>query len=374
MKALIIGGGIGGLTTGIALEKAGIVTEVFEANSSIQPVGAGIWMAPNAMQVFDRLGFAEEVVKMGMPLDRVEITDQNLETIQRMDQQRIKNEFGFSVTSIARFRLRNVLLWNYEGALHLKKRLVGLNQFPDGVEAIFSDGSTAEGDILIGADGIHSNVREEVIPGSETRYSGQTCWRGIADLSLDGDLSQSCIEAWGRDCRFGFSVISEDEVYWFAVAKAPQGECGKAKSQIGGMFKDYASPIPQIISATKESAIIRNDISDLKPIHTWHKERVCLIGDAGHAATPNMGQGGAQAVEDAWILSQLLKEGHSPKTTFEKFEHLRMKKVNQVVRTSWQIGKIAHIPFGKSLRNMLMRHSSADKMHERLQEVYSIEY
>jgi len=374
MKILIIGGGIGGLTTAIALEQAGFETAVFEATATIKTDGAGIWMAPNAMQVFDRLGFAGQVIERGMPLEHMELTDQNLQSIQRMDQEWIKKKFGFSVTSIARYRLRDVLLENYNSELYLQKRCVDIKQNSTSVEATFFDASSVQGDILIGADGIHSNVRDAVLPNATTRYSGQTCWRGIAQLSLKDDLSRASIEAWGSKYRIGFSVISEHEVYWFAVAKAPQGERGKAKSNIADKFRNFASPIPDIIAATPKSAIIRNDISDLKPIDTWHKGRVCLIGDAAHATTPNMGQGGGQAVEDAWVLSKLLKEGYSPQKAFEKFENLRMSKVNSVVRNSWRIGKLAHIPFGKTLRNMLLRKSSEDRLHERLNNVYSLNY
>ncbi|MGM0588588.1 MAG: FAD-dependent monooxygenase [Bacteroidota bacterium] len=374
MKALIIGGGIGGLTTGIALEQIGVETEIYEASLSIQPVGAGIWMAPNAMQVFDRLGFADQVMAQGMPLDRIEITDQYLETIQRMDQLRIKQEFGFTVTSIARHRLLDVLLNSYPGTVHLDKRLESYDQEADEVYAHFADGSSAHGDLLIGADGIHSTVRDQLTEDSATRYSGQTCWRGIAEISLSDQLAQSCIEAWGHAYRLGFSVISEREVYWFAVAKATQGEQGKDKSELTTMFNDYAAPIPEIIAATPATSIIRNDISDLKPISTWHKNRVCMIGDAAHAATPNLGQGGAQAVEDAWVLSQLMSSGLSPQSTFQQFEQARREKVQHVVRTSWLIGKIAHLPFGKSLRNLLMRYSSDQKTHEQLQEIYAIDY
>jgi 2-polyprenyl-6-methoxyphenol hydroxylase-like FAD-dependent oxidoreductase len=112
MKAVIIGGGIGGLTTAIALERIGIETEVFEANFSRQTAGAGIWMAPNAMQVFDRLGFAQEVIKQGIPLEKVEITDNQFRTIQELPQHLTLNHFGFTVTSILRSRLRSILLKN----------------------------------------------------------------------------------------------------------------------------------------------------------------------------------------------------------------------------------------------------------------------
>ena len=358
MKALLIGGGIGGLTTAIALEKAGIDTSVYEAAPEIRAVGAGIWMATNAMQVFDRLGLASDVVAAGLPLERICISDNRLRIIQNTEMQMIRDQFGYSITSIARSRLQEVLLKNYGKTINLAKHCTRFEQNGYGVTAYFNDGSSAQGDILIGADGIHSAVRQQMYPDARLRYSGQTCWRGIASIQLDAPLDKACLEAWGKTARLGFSVLSSSEVYWFAVQKAPRGEKDPPtgiKQKLQERYAGFNQPIPDIIAATPEEKIIRNDIIDLNPIKKWHHGRVCLIGDAAHAMTPNMGQGGGQAVEDAWVLSQILKDAKTPEKAFAIFESKRRKKVNQVVSTSWLIGKMAHISFGQGLRNALLR-------------------
>ena len=185
------------------------------------------------------------------------------------------------------------------------------------------------------------------------------------------------LQTWGKQYRFGLSVISEKEVYWFAVAKAAQGgkdDQSVIKEKMRNMFAEFSAPIPSIIEATPSDRIIRNDISDLAPIRTWHKGRICLIGDAAHATTPNMGQGGGQAVEDAWFLSKILKQEKNHQLAFEKFQQKRQKKVNQVVKTSWQIGKIAHIPFGQNLRNFLLRRTPKFLAEKRMLDLYSIDY
>lgn len=377
MKAIIIGGGIGGLTTAIALEKIGIETTVFESRFSKHTTGAGIWMAPNAMQVFDRLGFAQEVIQEGTALEKVEIADHQFHTIQEVPQQLTLEHFGFTVTSILRARLRSILLKNYGKDLALGKHLHKIHQHDNSVQAVFGDQTRAVGDFLIGADGIHSMARHHVFPNSQLRYAGQTCWRGIANISLAPPYDKSCVETWGKKYRFGLSVISDTEVYWFAVAKAPLGETDKVadrKQKITDMFADFSQPIPSIIAATPENKIIRNDISDLKPIPTWHKGRVCLVGDAAHATTPNMGQGGGQAVEDAWFLSQILKEEKNIERAFEAFEKKRRKKVNQIVQGSRMIGQIAHISFGRRLRNALMRATPTSLGNKRMLDLYGIDY
>jgi 2-polyprenyl-6-methoxyphenol hydroxylase-like FAD-dependent oxidoreductase len=377
MKAIIIGAGIGGLTTAVALEQQGIETGVYETSPALQVAGAGIWMATNAMQVFDRLGLATEVLKEGMPLERVEITDRKLRVIQQSPQDVYQARYGYAITSILRSRLSEILLKSYAKPVHFGKRFQRLEETEEQVQVWFEDGSTAAGDLLIGADGIFSKVREYIAPDAQLRYSGQTCWRGIADISLQTPYTKACVEAWGPDCRLGFSVISGTEVYWFLVAKAPLGEEDPPrglKKKLQQMVADFREPVPAILTATPEARIIRNDISDLKRLPRWHRDRVCLIGDAAHATTPNMGQGGGQAVEDAWILSRLLSTESDLSRALTLFEAKRRSKVDQVVNTSWLIGKMAHIPFGQGLRNFFMRKLPASSSEKMMQELYNIDY
>ncbi len=376
MKTIIIGGGIAGLTTAIALEQVGFETAVYEASPQLGVAGAGIWMATNAMQVFHRLGLAEEVNAQGVSLDRIEVADHKMKSIQATEQLLFVEAFGYSVTSILRSRLRDILVSHYGKQIHCGKKLQKVEADEKGVQAFFEDGTSTTGDILIGADGIHSAVRQQLVPSARIRYAGQTCWRGIAPISLQAPLEKACVETWGKDYRFGLSVISDTEVYWFAVAKAPEGQRdeGNRKAKLTKMYADFGDPIPAIIAATPETSIIRNDISDLKPIPKWYQGRICLIGDAAHATTPNMGQGGGQAVEDAWFLSQILKEESQPELAFKRFQDKRRKKVDQVVRTSWQIGKIAHLPFGQGLRNFLLRKTPKALAEKQMLALYNIDY
>ncbi|MBX2878153.1 MAG: FAD-dependent monooxygenase [Saprospiraceae bacterium] len=377
MKTIIIGGGIAGLTTAIALEQQGIDTHVYEAQSSLGVAGAGIWMATNAMQVFERLGLADDIKQRGMPLDKIEIADYRLKTIQATSQLLFVEAYGFSVTSILRSRLRDTLVEHYGKPVHTAKRLDRVLDNGQSVKAFFTDGSHVSGEILIGADGIHSAVRQELFPKSQIRYSGQTCWRGIADIALEAPYERACVETWGKKYRFGLSVISDKEVYWFAVAKAPRGEKDDRsfiKEKLQSMYAEFSEPIPSILSATPSHRIIRNDITDLLPIRDWHKGRICLIGDAAHATTPNMGQGGGQAVEDAWFLSRVLGEEKDYRLAFQQFQKKRQKKVTQVVKTSWQIGKVAHLSFGQGLRNFLLRNTPKSIAEKRMLDLYSIDY
>ncbi len=376
-KVLIIGGGIAGLSAAIALEQQGVHTEVYEAQAVNKVAGAGIWVATNAMQVFARLGLADSIIENGAPLELVAVADHRLNILQTLEQGYFAERFGYPITSLLRSKLRDQLLRHYGKPVFLDKRLSSVQQDADTVEAYFSDGSSARGDLLLGADGIHSQVRPHVVANSEIRYSGQTCWRGVAQIQLAPPWQKSCVETWGKTGRLGFSVVSDQEVYWFAVMKAPRGErdvLPGIKQKLQTHFADFAAPIPAILAATQEERIIRNDITDLKALSTWHRGRVCLIGDAAHATTPNMGQGGGQAIEDAWFMAQAIGQFAEPGEAFRYFEKKRRPKVQQVVDTSWQIGKMAHITYGRGLRNWILRNTPERMMLKRMEKLYSIDY
>lgn len=228
---------------------------------------------------------------------------------------------------------------------------------------------------MIAADGINSKVRKQLFPKNETRYSGQTCWRGVADLKLESEFENRGMELWGNQIRFGFLKISKDKVYWFAVELDKQDlmdESTLIQEKLLNMFNNFHSIVKKIIASTSSNKIRRNDINDLKLLESWHKDNICLIGDAGHATTPNMGQGGAQAIEDAYYLSHFI-ENYPDKNVFELFYKKRTEKVNSIVKQSWTTGKIAHWKYGKNFRNFLLRNMPKKILEKKILEMYQIE-
>ncbi len=380
MKGLIIGGGIAGLTTAIALQKIDIQTTVYEAVPEIKTVGAGIWMATNAMQVFNRLGFAERIEAHGMPLEKVAITDSNLKVIQDTNMQNIRQKYGHSITAIHRAKLQRILLEKLGiENVQLGKALQSFEETKNSVIAHFKDGSSAEADFLIGADGIHSNVRKQLFPNVKYRYSGQTCWRGVTQFDLPPSYQKATIETWGNQVRLGFSAIGNREVYWFAVQTSPPNvheDRSKWKAHLSNLFKNFAYPIPAILATTPLENIVKTDMYDFKPIPKWHEGRVCLIGDAAHAMTPNMGQGGGQAVEDAYFLMKSFEVNPNADfpSIFAHFQDKRFKKVKKIVNTSQQIGDMAHIKYGRGIRNFMFRLLPQSLAEKQMEAVYSIDY
>ena len=180
---------------------------------------------------------------------------------------------------------------------------------------------------------------------------------------------------WGNQVRFGISKIAKDKAYWFAVATADQhSKENKSlmKENLLEKFSGFHPVISELITATAVTKILKNDINDLKPMQKWYKNNICLIGDAGHATTPNMGQGGAQAIEDAYYLSNLI-EAKPNENVFELFQKRRQKKVNLVVKQSWSTGKMAHWKFGKKTRNFLLQNVPKRIIEKKMIELYQID-
>ena len=376
MKYTIIGAGIGGLTTALAFQQKGIPYQIFEKAPKLNEVGAGIWLAPNALQVLESLGVLEDIKSNGNSIDRITLGKPDLSPLSDNPQDVVKDKFGYSTIAIHRARLQKLLFEKIPTEkIHLGKSFQSFRQLTsEKINITFADHSTTETDFLIGADGINSLVRKQLFPQSQTRYSGQTCWRGIADVELEEAFRHRGMELWGNQIRFGLSKITKGKVYWFAVAlDKPNQKDDKeiVKDKLLNMFADFHPLVKKIITATPVDKMLRNDINDLKPMKNWHQDNICLIGDAGHATTPNMGQGAAQAIEDAYYLSRFIAR-QPDKNVFSLFEQKRRKKVDTIVKESWATGKMAHWKYGKSFRNFLLKNIPKSLMEKKMMEMYEL--
>lgn len=376
MKISIVGGGIAGLSTALALNKLGFSCQVFERAEQLNEVGAGIWMQPNAIKVLDWLGLGALVRENGRLLDQVNITNSQLIPFKKTTQEVVQDEHGNKIVAIHRATLQRILFEALPtDSVKLGCEFNSLEQSESQVKVFVGDREIMT-DLLIGADGINSKVRDSIFSDTSKRFSGQTCWRGISDIRLPDEFQNAGIESWGKKIRFGFSPITENQVYWFAVMNASQNgtdDSKTIKSELKNNYKGFHPLVLNIINQTQADKIIRSDISDLKRLDKWHKDKVVLVGDAAHATTPNMGQGAGQGIEDAYYLANFLAKHIKIVKTLYSFESARREKVDYVVNNSWRFGKMAHSGFGQLVMKAIMKLTPDNVMKQQMNKLYAIQ-
>ncbi len=345
VKVSIIGGGIAGLTTAIALQQKGIQANVYEAASEVRPVGAGLALSSNAMRVYKLLGFMDEVISQGRLMSSFALLDQKGKIITKSDSEAISKKYGLDNFLIHRYALHELLLSKLDpDTVFTNKKATAFSNQKDQVLVDFEDGSSISTDYLIVGDGIHSAIRKQLLPQSTPRYSGYTCWRAVMDNSKLKITQAS--ETWGQKGRFGIAPLANDELYWFACINAPQNDRKMGAMKVLDLldnFKDYHDPIPRILEHTEDHQLIWNDIIDISPIGQFAFDRIVLIGDAAHATTPNLGQGACQAIEDAYVLADEMSKSDKYSKSFRAFEKRRIKRTDFIVNTSWKMGKLAQL-------------------------------
>jgi len=377
MKIAVIGGGITGLTTGLALKKVGFDPEVYERAEQLNEIGAGILLQPNAMKILDWLGLKERLITEGVLIDKMEICNSRLTPIKPLKRAIVSDAEGNQTLAIHRARLQSVLYGELvkKSKVYLGKKYTGHTKEGDMVRIHFKDDSiTAQ--MVLGADGIHSELRKHLFKDTSLRNARQACWRGVCKFNLPGHLKNTGKEAWGKHKRFGFIRISEDEVYWFAVAHESQlaiAEHAGIQQHLVSLFSDFSPLVHGLIKETSNASIHTSLIYDLKRIPDWHTDTICLLGDAAHATTPNMGQGACQGIEDAFAISQFLsKYPHDPQTAFEQFEKSRRKKVDYVVNNSWRFGKFSHQTIGQALMKGVMKITPERVLEHQMHLLYEV--
>jgi len=378
MKITIIGAGIAGLTTAIALNKIGIETRIFEAAPHLKPVGAGLGLAPNAIKAFRKIGIADKIIPLGRQLPYFKILTPTGKIISVNDSLAISAKFGTDNFTIHRAQLHEALLNELDAAsIFLNKRAVALESRKEKIKLTFADNTTYETDFLIVADGINSALRNLVIPAAKVRYAGYTCWRAVIqapDLPLVG-----ATETWGANGRFGLVPLTQNQLYWFACINATPGNQAFQKISVPDLahhFRHYHEPIPDIISRTPPEGLIHNDIYDLAPLPHFAYQNILFIGDAAHATTPNLGQGACQAIEDAVILTNELTQNNKVEEAFVAFEKKRLSRTRYVTQQSRRIGEVAQWrnPVLVALRNTALRLVPTAVQQKQFNQLYNVQF
>jgi 2-polyprenyl-6-methoxyphenol hydroxylase-like FAD-dependent oxidoreductase len=339
---LVAGGGIGGLATAIALRQAGIEVTVFERARDLRDleVGLGIHMWQNAVRALRKLG-VDGVESLGETMERMEWHNARGRFIAAWNVGDLGRKLGAPAVGLVRSRLQAALAARVEdGVVHAQSELVEFEDHGSGVVARFANGREERGDVLVGADGVRSLVRARLHGRRDPKYAGYMIWNATVELPEGLVPPHVFRETWGSGARFGFFPVG-GRTYWFCIAKAPPGGSdppGGRKAALLDRLSGWAEPTAAVIEPTPEEAINRADVVGRDPLEGWGRGRVTLLGDAAHPMTPNLGQGAAQAMEDALALASCLREHSDPAAALRAYEEPRARRTADIMKRAWTIG------------------------------------
>lgn len=338
MKAIVIGGGIGGMSSAIALEKAGINVEVYEAVQEMKPVGAAISIWPNGVKCLNALGMKAALRELGGNMAFMAYHDGATGVpLTRFSMAPLVQQVGEYPYPVARAELQAMLIDTFgRERVQFGKRVIYVEQTADGVIATFSDNSQATGDFLIAADGTHSVIREYVLEEKlERRYAGYVNWNGL--VTIDERIAPA--DQWttfvGDGKRVSLMPVSGNRFYFFFDVPLPKGlpqDRSTVKADLTGYFQGWAEPVQQLIAAINPDTTNRVEIHDIEPFSRFVKGRVALLGDAAHSTTPDIGQGGCAAMEDAVVLaSTLASHSLGIEDALLRYQARRVERVKDLV-------------------------------------------
>ncbi|KIA86630.1 FAD-dependent monooxygenase [Flavobacterium sp. AED] len=342
-KVLIVGGGIGGQSAGIALRQIGIEVEIAEILPKFDVYGVGIIQQANALRALDALGVADEALRRGSPYPKVKMCTATGHQIAEAGTDPI-GRFP-SHNGISRRVLHDILL-ERSIELGVKYRLGltvdSITDKEDGVDIVFSDGTTGSYDLLIGGDGINSKVRNLIFGESKPNYVGLSNWRYAFKRPKDLDTGYIY---FGKKSKLGIIPMTEDSCYVFVVSAEGADNPFIKEDQMIPKLQSYMEeyPIPMIQELIDQ--VVDPKLVNYRPLETlnlpapWHKGNVIIIGDAAHATIPQLGSGAALAIEDAVVLAEEIKKQDGAQAIFTRFMKRRYDRCKMVVESSEKLGE-----------------------------------
>lgn len=346
-KIAVIGAGLGGAAAGALLQQAGYDTRVYEQASAFSRLGAGIHLGPNVMKVMRRIGIEDRLNDMGSHPDhwfsRDGKTGEYLSRIPLGDFAR--EEYGAAYITVHRGDLHELMVSTLDQErLYFGKRLVDVDDTGDKVIMTFSDGTTDEADLVIGADGVNSRIREKLLGPEEPTYSGWVAHRAIisAEKLKAYDLDfEACVKWWSEDRHMMVYFVTGDEKEYYYVTGVPEPEWNhgtsfvdSSRDEMRKAFEGYHPTVQALIDCTE--TVSKWPLLERTPLPLWHDNRLVLLGDACHPMKPHMAQGAAMAIEDAAMLVRCLEEvgAEHYQNVFELYRTNRFERASRVQKVS----------------------------------------
>lgn len=334
--AIVVGGGIGGLTAAVALRDKGWEVTLVERAPALDPVGAGLALGPNALRALDTLGLGDPVRELAAFQGDAGIRRASGAWLSRTSAEAAAARYGDPTVLLMRSALVDLLAGRLDtGATLLGTSVTGVD--PDLGTVRTDDGRELRADLVVAADGIHSAIRGTAFPDHPgPRYAGITAWRFVVDV----DEPPMPSETWGRGLVFGVMPLAGNRVYCYMTAAVPAGASAPdgEKAEITRLFGTWHAPIPELVA--KAGPILRNDVHHLdRPLPAMHHGKVALLGDAAHPMTPNLGQGACQAIEDAVVLAHEVTDGGG----LAAYTAARSPRTSAIVKQSAGIARLTRL-------------------------------
>jgi FAD-dependent urate hydroxylase len=337
MKALIIGAGIGGMSAAAALKQQGIECEIFEAVKEMKPVGAAISVWSNGVKCMNHLGMGYIMDKLGGPmLSMAYQAGKTGEVMTQFSLAPLVEAVGERPCPVSRADLQSMMIddWGRD-KVQFNKRIERVEQDANGVTAYFTDGSVAQGDFMIAADGANSVVRADVLGMTvERRYAGYVNWNGLVEI----DAAIAPADQWttfvGDGQRVSVMPIADNRFYFFFDVPLPLGleeNRDTVKADLKGYFAGWAEPVQTLIDALDPLTTNRIEIHDVEPFETFVNGRIALLGDSAHPTTPDIGQGGCSAMEDSVALGMAFSETKEIESALKTYELKRHERAKDLV-------------------------------------------
>eukprot|EP00741_Cyanophora_paradoxa_P020784 tig00021312_g20063.t1 len=367
-EAIVVGAGIAGLACAVALKRVGVRARVYEMGERVSTNGTAIGMWTNAFRALDQLRVGDRLRPRYTRSNSIEIYSQSGRRLIGFDFDSLygaPHEFRY----VLRGDLVEALMEEWgpgEGDIVFGRRCVGYSVRGGRAVARFDDGTEAEADLLLAADGARSAVRRQLVsstagpldsalnalwtatgPGGTApddpalRYAGYTVRLGIADFGTEGLPFEGVKQVWGRGRKAGLAPLSDNKVFWFVTANAPQGSAGAV--DLGRDYASFPCSLPEAIRRTDPASVVSVDVYDRAPALRWRDGPVGLVGDCAHPITPELGQGGALGLEDAVVLAQCVAGATSGEEALAEYEARRRPRAAVVGAKSRAIGQLIQI-------------------------------
>jgi 2-polyprenyl-6-methoxyphenol hydroxylase-like FAD-dependent oxidoreductase len=342
-RIAVIGAGIGGLTVASLLADSDHAVTIFEQAATLKPLGAALALAPNAMWVLRQLGLADQVAHTGSRVTRYRYLTANGQVLREFSLNPLMARWQEAAWCVPRWALQSALFSRIDPSqLFLNRPVRAIRPTADHVDVLSATDEQWSFDAVIGADGLHSVVRPAVDPNTGLTFAQFIAYRGVAEGQLPASYQDMATEVWGGRQQFGFSQMGPGRIYWYATDWTSSDDPRRPWEALGEQLCRWTAPVAEIVSATPRDQILTHPIYFRRWRGRWGCGRVTTLGDAAHAMTPNLGQGGCQAMLDAWTLSRCLVQEPRLDEALRHYERIRAPRAHRMAQLSYRMGRIGH--------------------------------